>query len=372
VKNVDFDFVAFFRSSSKLFYKKERRVPQWEGRFGTYKNFLVEFTQVRIKGKMGDGKTSAAGKADEQREPHSTTDFTELDDVNDEASRQRLFYSILSAKPTEEQLQYSGPPSIKAARVLGEAKLATNSAAGLAVFGEDTQNDAEAVRRANLELLREKRKRLELAQSELEASLGGPSKEQLDYPEAAKKRPVSMKALQIFGDQYLETEAKRAIPDADLPGFKAIKVFGSASSLAPPKARKVLGSSSDDVEARVLADKHWMEEMVKRADDFQKSVIAKKPTQELFSIPMDKGPVAEKALAFFGDEGLKRRSLRALKIRAPPKAIRVFGEAGLAGPKAEMLTGSSSSLEELTDVEFGRKPKHSPLVSYRRFFSLAS
>jgi len=236
----------------------------------------------------------------------------------------------------------------------------------LAVFGDDTKADAEAVRRANEELFREKQRRRNQANKALEASLGGASKEQLTYPEVARRKPVSIKALAFFGDEALDLQAKQVVTNDRLPSIKAMKVFGSASALAPAKARKILGSSDDDGEARALADKHWIDEMVKRADDFTKEVMARRPDESIQAIPMDKGPIAAKALAFFGDEGLQKKSLRALKTRAPPKAIHILGEAGLAGTKAGILTG------QLEDIEHPKKKsRFSPLVNYRKLFRYA-
>jgi hypothetical protein len=291
--------------------------------------------------------------------------YVRLEDESPQERRAREKYlnEILKQKPTEEQLQPVGEPSLKAARVLGEPKLATKSAAGLAFLGEDYHYDAEAVRRANQDWIEEKLRRRSLALAALEASLGLPTKEQLDYPEAARNKPVSIKAMQILGDEGLAMKAKRQIKDTERPSLKALKVFGSASSLAPPKARQILGSSEDDGEARALADRVWLEEMVRKADEFTKEVMARKPDERLKAIPMNNGPVAEKALAFFGDEGLKRKSLRALKYRAPPKAIHILGEAGLAGTKAELLTGGA-----LEDFNPKKKPSFSPLRGYRKLF----
>jgi len=282
-------------------------------------------------------------------------------------ARERFLKTILNARPTEEQLQLVGEPSVKAARVLGEARLATKSVAGLAFFGPDGKCDPEAVRRANAEMIEEKKRRRSIALCALEASLGMPSKEQLDYPQAARKRPVSIKAMQLLGDDDLAMQAKMQWPDSAAPCLKALKVFGSASSLAAPKARRILGSSDADGEARAMADRQWIEEMTKRADDFTKEVILRKPSESLAAIPMDKGPISEKALEFFGDENLKRKSLRALKTRAPPKAIHILGEAGLAGAKAEALTGTAA----IQDIHSKRKPLLSPLLNYRKIFRFA-
>jgi len=287
--------------------------------------------------------------------------MTERDSRREQESRLR---ALLEARPTEEQLQPVGEPSLKAARVFGEAKLATKSVAGLAFFGDDGQIDAEAIRRANRELIEEKRRQRNAAATMIDASMGFPSKSQLDYPMAARKRPVSMKALQILGDDNLAMEAKMQIPpQAEPPALKAMKIFGSASELAPLKARRILGSSDEDGEARALADKHWFEEMSKRAEEYNREVFARRPSAALKEIPMDNGPVPHKALQFFGDEELRVKSLRSLKTRAPPKAIHILGEAGLAGSKAGYLTGAT-----IEDIPARRKPRFSPLVTYRKLF----
>lgn len=300
--------------------------------------------------------------------------------------RERQFKELLALKPTEEQLQPVGEPSLKAARVLGEAKLATKSAAGLAFFGDDGKFDAEAVRKANRELIEEKKRRLSRATQAVEASLGMPSQDQLDYPQAARSRPAPLKALRIFGDDSLAMQAKMNLPSlsssassnssshSEMVPSKAMRVFGSASAMAPAKARKVLGP--DDFEARLLADKHWSEELAKRAEEFNRKVIARRPDETLMAIPMENGPLPSKALQFFGDEGLRRKSLRALKTRAPPKAIRVLGDPLLAGSKAAALTGM---LSEEKDVPHARGIKRSnspvaviaPLLNYRKLFRFA-
>jgi len=315
----------------------------------------------------------------EEPESHSSTSggFTKLEDdaggvgvtdlgrlsIEEQKMRERQFKAILEAKPTEAQLQPIGEPSLKAAKVLGEARIATKSPIGLnKIFGYDAgMLDAEAVRRANEEYIAEKRKRRETMHRAVEASLGKPSKQQLEYPQAARKRPVAIKAMQLLGDEDLALLAKQQLPEDSRPQPKALKVFGSASELAPLKARRVLGSSDDDGEARALADKHWIEEMSKRATDYTKEVVARKPDESLQRIPMDQGPVPQKALQIFGDEGLRRTSLRTLKgnTKVPPKAIRVLGEAGLAGRKAEALCG--------TTEEAHSKPPTSPiLASFRK------
>jgi hypothetical protein len=315
---------------------------------------------------MGDQiEDSMTSKKDYARMDDSQPKGT-LPSREEKRARQEFLNTILNARPTEAQLQLVGEPSLKAAKVLGEARLATKSVAGLAFFGDDGRVDAEAIRRANAEWIEEKLRRQTIAQQELEASLGMPSKEQLDYPPAARKRPVSIKAMQLLGDDNLAMAAKMQLPDSGVPRLKALKVFGSASALAAPKARRILGPSDDDGEARAQADRQWVEEMTKRAENFMKEVVARKPHESLTSIPMDKGPIAAKALAFFGDEGLRRKSLRALKTRPPPKAIHVLGEAGLAGTKAEVLTGAA-----IEDINTKRKPLFSPLLNYRKLFRSA-
>ena len=293
--------------------------------------------------------------------------------LEDETSRQarrereRQLRALLQARPTEEQLRPVGEPSLKAARVLGEAKLATKSAAGLAFFGDDGQFNAQAVRRANRELLEERRRRISALASAVEASLGKPSQEQLDYPAAARKRPVSVKALALLGDEGLAKAAKMQMPPDAEARPKALKFFGSASDLAPPKARKILGPSDEDGEARAMADRHWLEEMQKKKDDFIREVITRKPSESLGRIHTENGPLPAKVLEFFGDEELRRRSLRACKVRAPPKAIRVLGEADLAGSKAAALIGGDT----LQDAPLKRQPVFSPLLNYRKLFRYA-
>ena len=279
---------------------------------------------------------------------------------------ERILKALLEAKPTEEQLQLIGEPSLKAARVLGEARLATKSTVGLAFFGDDGQFDPQAVRRANQELIEEKRRRQSDLAHAVEASLGKPSQEQLDYPLAARKRPVPMKALSVLGDETLSMAAKMQIPlDAEPPTVKAMKMFG-ARDLAPAKARRILGSSDEDGEARALADRHWIEEMQRKKDDFNRELFSRKPSESLATIPMNKGPVPSKALQFFGDDRLRKLSLRALKARVPPKAIHVLGEAALAGSKAEALTGG-----KLSEAPLKRKLVFAHLLNYRKLFRYA-
>lgn len=288
-----------------------------------------------------------------------------LDLQKEQARRLR---ELLEARPTEEQLRVLGEPSLKAARVLGEARLATKSASGLAFFGDDGKYDAQAVRRANRELIQERRRRQVIAAHTIDKSMGKPTKDQLDYPMAARKRPVPMKALDLLGDEHLSMEAKLQLPpNVDQPAFKAMKVFGSAGILAPLKARKVLGPSDLDGEARAQADKHWKEEMARRAEEFNKEVYARRPSPALMAIPLEKGPVPVKALRFFGDEDLRRNSLRATRVRAPPKAIQILGDPTLAGSKAGVLTGEGSEASSNSR----RRPSVSPLLSYRKLFRFA-
>jgi hypothetical protein len=96
--------------------------------------------------------------------------------------------------------------------------------------------------------------------------------------------------------------------------------------------------------------------------------MARKPDESLKSIPMENGPLPPKALQFFGDEGLRRRSLRALRTRAPPKAIRVLGDPLLAGSKAAALTGVLAEAEP-TPTRYS--PTYSPLLTYRKLFRFA-
>ena len=163
-----------------------------------------------------------------------------------------------------------------------------------------------------------------------------------------------------LGDEDLAFRAKKVILDAKNPALKALKVLGI--DLAAPKAQKVLGSTKNDGEARAMADKHWLEEMNRRYEEFTKQVLLKRPHESLRSLPLGHGPVAKKALRIFGDEELEKKSLRALKNRAPPKAIRLLGEASLAGSKAERLTGCSC--ENIPSL----KRKQNSLLNYRKLF----
>lgn len=250
---------------------------------------------------------------------------------------------LLQARPSEEQLAYQGSPSLKAARVLGEVKLGLKSQTrGSKVEKQleaSVRSDAEAVRLANEQLIKGRMERSAQARIVLEASLGKASESQLEYPEVARKSPASIKALQLLGDQNLELNAKKVV--ADEPSHKAVKILGPPD-LAAPKARKVLGSTEGDGEARALADKHWLEELSRKQGHRKSRVLASRPNEYVRSIPEGCGPVASKALQLFGEEELRSKSLRAFRSRAPPKAVKTMGEAALAGSKAQELTGEQS------------------------------
>lgn len=150
----------------------------------------------------------------------------------------------------------------KLVAILGELEITSEKAQQ--VLGSVDEAD-RAVLLANLELEREA---LAQKQHNLQRVLSAPvSSSQLELPPAARVRGlhedvVSLKALELMGEETLNKAVREHVPDNLKVKPKAMTVLGDAKTM-PSKARTVLGDLRNDVAARVHADEELATEIAR-------------------------------------------------------------------------------------------------------------